>query len=314
MRPVVFPRPLNPGDRIAILSPASIVKPDYVNGAMEVLSSCGWKPYICPHTVGRCGSYSGCASDRLSDLESALLDRSTRAIMCSRGGYGVVHLLERLEQLPLADDPKWLIGFSDISALHALFASKGIASLHASMTKHLSTAGGRDADSAALFGILRGEMPQYSFPAHHLNRTGKVQGRIIGGNLAVLAGLIGTPFDIFGKDGGILFIEDIAEPIYKVERILYQLRLCGVLQSLKGLIVGQFTEYRPDANYHDMETMIHDMVSDYGFPVAFDVPIGHVDHNVPVVENAMTTLDVSSDAVVLDFRQPDDAMAQNSES
>ncbi len=303
MRPVIFPRSLNPGDKIAVLSPASKINPDYVSGAMEVLASCGWKPYLCPHTLGQSGSYSGSICDRLSDLESALLDPSTRAIMCSRGGYGVVHLLERLSRLPFTDDPKWIIGFSDISALHALLASKGIASLHASMTKHLAATGGRDADSSSLFGILRGEMPQYRFPAHRLNRQGKTRGRVIGGNLAVLAGLIGTPFDIFGKDDSILFIEDIAEPIYKVERILYQLRLSGVLQSLNGLIVGQFTEYCPDANYHDMETMIRDMVSDYNFPVAFNLPIGHVDHNVPVIENANATLDVSPDGVVLDFRQ-----------
>ncbi len=292
---------MNPGDKIAILSPASIIKPDYVNGAMDVLTACGWKPYVCHHTLGQCGSYSGSIADRLSDLESALLDSSTRAILCSRGGYGVVHMLERLEQLPLTEDPKWVIGFSDISALHALFASKGIASIHASMTKHLALTGGNDPDSAALFDILKGGKPRYCFDSHQLNRHGRAQGRIIGGNLAVLTGLIGTPFDIFKGEGYILFIEDIAEPIYKVERILYQLRMSGVLQSLKGLIVGQFTEYSPDANYHDMETMILDMVSPYSYPVAFNVPIGHVDHNIPIIENADVLLEVTPENVTLKF-------------
>lgn len=300
MSQTIFPQPLHTGDRIAILSPASIIKPDFVTGAMDALASQGWKPYTCSHTLGKSGSYSGSIADRTADLESALLDPATRAILCSRGGYGVVHLLEQLSLLPLTDDPKWIIGFSDISALHALFSTKGIASIHASMTKHLASTGGKDVDSSMLFDILKGKKPQYRFPAHNLNRKGKVHGRILGGNLAVLAGLINTPFDIL-LGGNILFIEDIAEPIYKVERILYQLRLSGVLQSLKGLIVGQFTEYHPDNNYPDMETMIRDMVEPYGYPVAFNAPIGHVDHNIPLIENSDIILDVASGTTTLSF-------------
>ncbi len=289
---IKFPRPLQNGDKIAILSPASIIKPEYVTGAMDMLSAQGWKPYIGKHTLGKSGNYSGTISERLSDLETALLDPETRAILCSRGGYGVVHLLEQLSQLPIADDPKWVIGFSDISALHALMASKGVASIHASMTKHLTENRGKDEDSTALFNILRGKQPEYCFASHPYNRIGTARGKIIGGNLAVLADLINTPFDLL-KGGNILFIEDIAEPIYKVERILYQLRLSGVLSSLKGLIIGQFTEYRPDANYQDMETMIRDIIAQYNYPVAFNAPIGHVDHNIPIIENSTITLSIT---------------------
>ncbi len=289
---IKFPRPLQNGDKIAILSPASIIKPEYVMGAMEVLSAQGWKPYIGKYTLGKSGNYSGTISERLSDLETALLDPETRAILCSRGGYGVVHLLEQLSQLSIADDPKWIIGFSDISALHALMTSKGVASIHASMTKHLTENRGKDEDSTALFDILRGKYPEYCFTSHPYNRIGTARGKIIGGNLAVLADLINTPFDLL-KGGNILFIEDIAEPIYKVERILYQLRLSGVLSSLKGLIIGQFTEYRPDANYQDMETMIRDMIAPYNYPVAFNAPIGHVDHNIPIIENSTITLSIT---------------------
>ena len=110
--------------------------------------------------------------------------------------------------------------------------------------------------------------------------------------MAVLAELINTPYDILKPDT-ILFIEDVAEPIYKIERILYQLKLSGVLAKIRGLVVGQFTEYKPDANYDDMESMVRDMTAEYSYPVAFNAPIGHVDHNVPLIESAKVTLKVN---------------------
>lgn len=302
MHNIIYPKPLQQGDKIAILSPASIINPDYVKDAINVLTQQGWEPYVATNTLGKSGNYSGTITQRFEDLKTALLDSEVRAIMCSRGGYGVVHLLEELAKLPIADDPKWIIGFSDISALHALMTSKGIASIHASMTKHLSEFSGKDEDAQMLFNILRGEMPVYKFPYNSANKIGQTSGRIIGGNLAVLAQLIRTPFDIFEKDT-VLFIEDICEPIYKVERILYQLKLAGILGNLKGLIVGQFTEYSPDTNYDNMNKMITDMIAPYSYPVVFDAPIGHVDHNIPIIENAQIELSVAETGTTLIFKK-----------
>lgn len=292
-----YPRPLNPGDKIAILSPASIINPQYVEAAAATIAAAGWTPAVYPNALGHSGSYSGSKSQRLDDLTHALTDPSVRAILCSRGGYGAVHLLDDLSRLPLADDPKWIIGFSDISALHALMQSKGIASLHASMAKQLAK-GGENPLNQRLFSILCGEMPSYQFDPDPRNRRGVATGRLAGGNLAVLGGLIGTPYDLLRPDT-LLFIEDIAEPVYKVERILYQLRLRGVLQRLRGLIVGRFTEYRPDANYRDMEDMIAEMTAPYTYPVAFNIPVGHIDDNIPLIEGATATLTVTPDTVTL---------------
>ena len=227
----------------------------------------------------------------LADLEEAFLDPEVRVILCSRGGYGVVHLMDSLNRLPIEKDPKWVVGYSDISALHALMASKGIASIHASMTSHISK-GAEDEDNKVLFEILRGQAPAFTFEGHQYNRLGQCSGKIIGGNVAVIAELINTPYDIIEEDT-ILFIEDVSEPIYKIERIMYQLRLSGVLPRLRGLIVGQFTEYSADSNYKNMESMIYDMVKPYHYPVAFNVPIGHVSHNIPVIESAQVTLKVT---------------------
>lgn len=293
----VFPRPLRQGDKIAILSPASIINPDYVDGACGWITAHGYVPVVEPHALGKHGSYSGTAGERLFDLDAALADPDVRVILCSRGGYGAVHLLQDFPVDRWLDDPRWLVGFSDISALHALMQSKEIASLHASMAKQLAK-GGENPLNQRLFSILRGEMPSYHFDPDPRNRRGVATGRLAGGNLAVLGGLIGTPYDLLRPDT-LLFIEDIAEPVYKVERILYQLRLRGVLQRLRGLIVGRFTEYHPDANYRDMEDMIAEMTAPYTYPVAFNIPVGHIDDNIPLIEGATATLTVTPDTVTL---------------
>lgn len=133
---------------------------------------------------------------------------------------------------------------------------------------------------------------------HPYNRPGTATGMLVGGNLAVLAGLIGTPFDVF-HPGSVLFIEDVSEPIYKIERMMYQLKLSRALKNLAGLIVGSFTEYSPDADNASMEDMIRDMVADYGYPVAFDVPVGHVSHNIPLMVSAPVTLEITDSGVTI---------------
>ncbi|MDE7427180.1 MAG: LD-carboxypeptidase [Muribaculaceae bacterium] len=291
---VIFPRPLRKGDKIAICSPAGHVNPEYVKASIPVLEEQGWVPVVMPHALGENGQFSGTPEERLSDIRTALLDPEIRAILCSRGGYGVVHIMEELQALPLEKDPKWVIGFSDISALHALMARRGIASIHSHMTSHLRL-GMEDPDNSALVDILNGKSPVYTFESSPYDRWGVAMGRLVGGNLAVLAELINTPYDII-RPGTILFIEDVAEPIYKIERILYQLRLSGVLGNLAGLIVGQFTEYNPDQNHASMEEMISAMVAPYTYPVAMNVPIGHVFHNLPVIESAEVTLRVLPDS------------------
>ena len=302
MKRVTFPAPLREGDRIAIVSPASSIDNRLVDEAIPVIMSQGWTPVVMPSALGSHGSYSATRRERLNDLTEALCDPTIRAVMCSRGGYGAVHLIDSLPADTVKADPKWLIGFSDISALHSFMSSLGIASLHASMCKHLAEFGADDPDNITLFNILRGSLPTYSIEARHDgNKPGTATGQLFGGNLAVLGALIGTPYDMFAHDDAILFLEDIAEPIYKVERQLYQLRLSGVLDRIKGLIVGQFTEYRPDRNYSDMLDMVRDMTADLNIPVAYNFPIGHIDHNLPVIESAPVMLDITPDKVNLSF-------------
>jgi len=297
-RSLIVPAPLKTGDKMVILSPSGATNHENVHEAARVLEEHGLRVSVMPHALGRNGSYSGSYSERMGDLTDALSDPEVKAIMCSRGGYGAVHLLETLDELPLRENAKWIIGFSDISCLHALMTRHGIASIHAPMTKHIAATGGEDEDTRALLGMLRGEKQQYHFAPHAYNRTGTVSGILVGGNMAVLSGLMGTPFDIYGH-GDVIFIEDVSEPVYKVERMMYQLELAGVFRRIKGLIVGRFTNYSADADSETMEEMIHRIVSPYGFPVAFEAPVGHVDHNVPLMESGNVTLEVTPVGVTI---------------
>lgn len=296
----MLPDGLTAGDKIAIVSPASKIDPALIDACARAMTREGFIPVVAPHARGESGSYSASAEDRIADFRDALLDDSIRAIVCSRGGYGAVHLLEQLDRLPDACFRKWLVGFSDITALHALFARKGVATLHAAMAKHLGL-GHNFACYDAELAFLRGELPSQTFPGHKFNHSGEAEGPVVGGNLAVLGGLIGTTFDPI-RPGSILFIEDIAEPIYKVERILWQLRLRGVFSRISGLMVGRFTDYRPSADHPDMETMIHRFLStlpDFTAPVAFGLPIGHIPDNHPLLLNHPLHLSVTPASTLL---------------
>ena len=296
---MIFPVSLKHGDKVAILSPSSYIDPLRVDGAAAALRQWGFEPVVTPHCKGRWGSYSGTVDQRLADWQWAASEPSVRAILCIRGGYGAVQLLPQLDLRLMLDNPKWVIGFSDISVIHAALSSVGIASIHASMAKLLAERGADDPCSQLLLDVLQGRLPQYDVEPHRLNRCGDATGRLVGGNLAVLSGLISTPYDVL-KPGCILFIEDIGEEIYRVERMLHTLRLNGVLASLRGLVVGRFTNYHsPDRNGQTMEQMLARMVEPYGYPVAMNFPIGHVDDNRPLVEGATVRLSVTSSAVKL---------------
>lgn len=295
---IIYPPHLTKGDKVVIVSPAGAVNPEFVEKEAEVLRHQGWEAEIAPHALGRHLTYSGTYEERLADIRNAFLDPQVKAIFCARGGYGCVQLLEALDRLPLRGNAKWVAGYSDISALHALMASHGIVSLHAPMARHISESGGKDQDCMALFSILSGSPASYRLKSHDLNRQGTGMGKLVGGNLAVLSALIGTRFDPF-EPGIILFIEDIAEPVYKVERILHQLKLSGRLGALNGLVVGQFTEYKPIAGMPGMYEMINEMVGSYDYPVVFDAPIGHVPHNIPIPVSSRAVLAVEEVSVTI---------------
>lgn len=306
---LITPAPLRPGDRIAIISPASRVKDEYVDGAARLLRERGFDVRVMPSALGPAdGSYASSLRSRISDLSDALTDSSVKCILCARGGYGCIHLLQQMATEEVRSNPKWLIGFSDVSALHALWLKSGVRSIHGPMAKHL-TLHPEDESTKALLALMTGSPMHYTVAPHPYNRAGHASGTLRGGNLAVLNSLAATPYDILTaseEEDVILFIEDISEAIYAVERMLVRLDLAGVLRRVKGLIIGQFTEYRPDANYASMDDMISALLSRCeitGIPVAFNFPTGHVDFNLPLVEGEKVIFKVNSGEVTLSSAQ-----------
>lgn len=298
---MIIPQPLRQGDTIALVSPSSKVKAAYIDGAARRLESWGYRVIIGKHAYGSYGNFAGTVQERLSDLREALFNKEVKAILCTRGGYGAVHLLDGISPQDIRDNAKWIIGFSDISALHAAWLRAGVASLHAPMCKHLTEESDEQLSTVYLRDVLRGVMPSYHAPAHSFNRCGTARARIVGGNMAVLCGLLRTPYDLFAENT-ILFIEDIGERTYKVERMLYNLELAGVLPRLAGLVVGQFTEYDEDAGMcATMYEMIAARVARYDYPVCFGFPVGHVVDNHPIIEGAEVTLRVTPEGASLDF-------------
>lgn len=295
------PDALTSGDTVMIVSPASVIDVSLIEWAERVLAGWGLKVVRGKYCEGHCGSFSGTIEERLYDFREALLNPEVKAIICSRGGYGAVHLLSLIDPELINRNPKWMIGFSDISALHAAFLSAGVMSLHASMCKHLTEEPVDHPVTCLIRDILFGTMPGYVVPGHQLNRPGGAEGVLCGGNLAVLCGLLRTPYDIFQR-GRILFVEDIAEKPYKLERMFYNLKLSGILKELSGLIVGQFTEYEEDPGLgYTVYEMISDMVKEYDYPVCFGFPAGHVCNNYPLIEGAFVNYSVTNKSVMLNF-------------
>ena len=300
---MIIPQCIRPGDRIAILSPASVVNPDYIDGAARLLAAEGFEPVVMPHAKGPAsGSFAAGDADRVADMTAAWRDPSVRAILCARGGYGCNHLIDKLPVDMLLADPKWLIGFSDISALHALCQHAGIVSLHAPMAKHLTEKGAGHYCTETLLRILTDGLPvEYMTPHDPRNTCGDAGGMLIGGNLAVINGLAATPYDPLALPGRkILFIEDIGEQIYEVERMLIRLRLSGLLKDVAGILVGSFTQYNPDRNHPDMETMIARLFGTPApCPIAFGFKAGHTDDNLPLPLGAGARLTVAPEGTIL---------------
>lgn len=320
MHPIVrilIPRPVRKDGKVALIGPATRIKPEIVEAFIRLYEECpeempGEELIVYPSAldVNACGSYAASLAQRVADFTDAWSREDIDLVICARGGYGCVHMLDYLAPEFIAAHPKWLVGFSDVSVIHTMLHKCGIASIHGGMAKQLveDTDGGSGGYRMVFKELVEASYPslQYRVEAHPYNRYGVGRGVLLGGNLAVLNGLAGTPYDMMAEaltEDVILFIEDVSEPIYAVERMLYRLHLQGVLRRVKGLLIGQFTEWKADRNHESMYDMIHACLEEWGIecPVAFDFPVGHNDRNVPLIEGAPAVLEVGSKGVSLNF-------------
>lgn len=285
---------LQTNDEIRIVSPSGAIDPAFIDGAKKVLTSWGLNATEGEFARTEYGRFGGTKEQRIADMQLALDDTEVKAILCSRGGYGIAQLIDKLDFTKFIANPKWLIGFSDITILHNAISNFDIASIHSIMAKHLTELPEDSEQVQGLKNILFGELPHYKIPAHTLNRTGKAEGKLIGGNLSVLVGMIGTPFDL-PYEGNILFLEEIAEKPYHIDRMMQQLRLSGALSKISGLVVGQFSDCVEDPlMMQSIAEIIFDAVKEYHYPVCFNFPAGHVEYNLPIVMGETAKLDVNN--------------------
>ena len=298
---MIFPPPLAAGARIAIVAPASQVGRESIEKGIGILTRWGYEVRRGNYLYARHGQFAGNDDERLADLQQALDDPGIRAVIMARGGYGTTRIMDRLNFVAFSDLPKWIVGFSDITALHAQLLRQGVASIHGPMPGYYHRKGS-ELSAERLRRLLSGSADDFNVAHHSYNIPGSATGRLFGGNLAIVSHLAGTPSSI-DTSGKILLLEDVGEYLYNIDRMMVQLKRSGALSDLAGLIVGQFNEMKDTKipfgkNAYEI---IADHVSGYGYPVAYSFPVGHVDENYPFVEGAMASLSVGAGGSSLKF-------------
>lgn len=295
----IIPPYLKPGDEVAILSPASFPPTENWKQGVQVLESWGLRVRNAPNYLSRHFGLGGTDAERLSDLQLMLDDPSIKAIFPIRGGYGSSRLLDSLDFSGFISSPKWIVGFSDITALLCEVDQLGFASMHGPMPHNFCQKGGESALQNLYTALFEGVVSLSSAP-HHLNRLGEASAEMIGGNLSLLCHLIGSR-TFRSTEGKILFIEEVGERLYHVDRMLLQLKRAGLFQNLAGLIVGGFTDCN-EASLTIGKTAF-ELVSEhtYGtsYPIAFDFPAGHISNNQPLVFGVKTKLLINSEGTQL---------------
>ena len=297
---------LKAGDKVALISPSYFTPMENVTKTANLLRSWGLEPVVGPN-VGKVvdGKYAGTVADRVSDIRWALDDPSIKAILCNRGGYGTIQLIDQLTLAELSAAQKWIVGFSDISTLLGLWNRAGVMSIHGTMSSFLAK-DGTDATSTLMRDLLLGKVPRYEVPAHTQNILGKANGVLVGGNICTFAPNLGSQADATKGKDLILFVEEVEESMHNIDRQMRILQMNGVLNRCKGIILGEFadcgTEFKDeDGNTISVETMLHSLLAPYNIPVLCGFPAGHGDINLPLVMGAPVTIDVRSDGATLQF-------------
>ena len=281
---ITTPPYLQKGDTIAITCPAGYMGAEKIQTCVQKLKAEGYKVVVSKITVGGKSKnyFSGTDAQRASELQKYLDDKNVKAILCGRGGYGTGRIIDMLDFATFAQHPKWIIGFSDITILLShIFTNYKVASLHAPMAAAFANEAHNPANVASLLSALKGTKNNYPILPNKLNKIGDAKGTLVGGNIALLANAIGTSSDINTKNC-ILFIEDIGEQLYAVDRMLHQLKRSGKLQYLAALVVGEFSDMqntdRPFGK--TVYEIIHDIVAEYKYPVCYNFAVGHGTENV----------------------------------
>jgi len=297
---ITIPPYLQPGDCIGIVCPSGYMPYEKAQTCINTLQQWGFTVKVGKTLGNQFNYFAGTDEERLTDLQQMLDDDSVKAILCGRGGYGLSRIIDAIDFTRFAQRPKWIIGFSDVTVLLAhVYEQLHIATLHSPMAAAFNDGGANKAYVQSLRHALTGKPAHYTVDAHTYNRAGKATATLVGGNLAMVAHLIGSP-SAYNTNNKILFLEDIGEYIYNIDRMFLQLKRSGMLQQLAGLIVGGFTDMKDttipfgDDVYH----IIHEHVKEYNYPVGFNFPVSHDTTNYALKIGGVYTLRVGDEVVL----------------
>ena len=298
---IIIPPYLIKGDTIGIVCPAGYMPYTRAQTCINALQDWGFTVKVGRTLSNQFHYFSGTDKERLTDLQNMLDDKEVKAILCGRGGYGVSRIIDDLNFKQFKKNPKWIMGYSDITVLHAhLYAKYKIASLHSPMAAAFNDGGAENEFVQSILEAITGKASDYSSASHALNKIGKTKGELAGGNLSLLTHLIGSRDEMNTKNK-ILFLEDVGEYLYNVDRMLLQLKRAGKLDKLAGLIIGGFTEMKDTTIPFGQEVyeIIYNQVKDYDYPVCFDFPVSHTDRNYALKIGVTHSLNVDGNNVRL---------------
>ena len=268
--------------------------------AAETIISWGLHPVLGPHTNNlNVNAYAGTADERAADLMWALEDDSIKAIVCSRGGYGTIHLLNRIPHEYFQQHPKWIIGHGDITILLYAVVGSGVMCLHGPMAFQIASR--QEPATTITRNILFGTLPQYKIPANPYNRIGHAEGILVGGNLSSYCSVAGTKYHLPGKQDIILFIEEVEESLHDIDRLFYMLRLQHDFERVCGIIFGTFSSIKYDLQYGSVEQMLISHLKEYEIPICCGFPVGS-NSCIPLIEGATCSLDVAGDHALLTYK------------
>lgn len=299
---MITPPYLKPGDKVAIVAPARKVTPLEMDAAISTLTSWGLQVITGSHLFGAFNQFSGTDQERAEDFQSMLDKQEIKAIFCARGGYGTVRIIDKLNFTQFEQHPKWIVGYSDITVLHShIQANLGIETMHAIMPINFA-----DADNTEALESLRkalfGETLLYTTHAHPLNKTGSISGVVTGGNLSILYALSGSASDL-NCDDKILFIEDLDEYLYHIDRMMQNLKRSGKLSQVKGMIVGGMTKMNDNAIAFGKtaEQIVAEYAHEAGIPICFGFPAGHLNNNRALILGREIQLNIHKEHVSIEF-------------
>ena len=291
---------LKPGDLIEILAPAKAIEKKHVLNAKKTMENLGFNVRISKHCTGNYNYFSGTINERLEDFQLAIDDNNVKAILCARGGYGCIQIVEKIQWANMLRNPKWIIGFSDVTVFHQKLCLMGLKSIHGTMPLNFSTNSPKSIET--LFNALTGKPYKISCSETKYNKEGEAQGVLRGGNLSVIYSLLSSLKD-FSFSNTILFIEDVCEPIYHLDRMFYALKDAGVLDRIKGLVVGGMTELKasspPFGLSYEEVILTHFKYSE--IPICFNFPAGHIKNNQAIVFGSVVDLKVTQEGPSLSF-------------